>query len=65
MFMNRIEFRRLGKKEFEMKYLFLAFLLIQFLSCSKKPEVFAQKVSSPSSTVVPAPIPATMKKKKQ
>jgi hypothetical protein len=60
--LSQIEFRRLEKKEFEMKYLFLAFLLIQFLACSKKPEVLAQKASSPSPTVFPAPIPNNKEK---
>ncbi len=56
-FTSQIEFRQLEKKEFEMKYLLMAFLLVQFLSCSKKPEVFAQKVTSTTPTGFPAPIP--------
>ena len=45
-----------------MKHLLLAFLLIQLLSCREKPEVLAQKVTSQTSTVSPAPIPSNKEK---
>ena len=53
--MSQIEFRQLEEKKIEMKHLFLAFLLMQILSCSKKPETLVQKLANPTPATSPSP----------